>query len=48
VAMIAGKLGFSSSSNFSFAFRRAMGIAPGEFRANIAKSSVAVRRGTSQ
>jgi AraC family transcriptional regulator len=32
VAAIATTLGFSSSSNFCFAFRRAMGITPGQFR----------------
>ena len=37
VAVIASRLGFSSSSNFCFAFRRAMGVTPGEFRANLAR-----------
>lgn len=32
VASIARKLGFSSSSNFCFAFRRGTGMSPGEFR----------------
>lgn len=32
VTTIAAKLGFSSASNFCFAFRRAMGITPGQFR----------------
>lgn len=32
VASIAETLGFSSGSNFSFAFRRATGMSPGEFR----------------
>jgi AraC family transcriptional regulator len=32
VSAIAGVLGFSSSSNFCFAFRRATGLSPGDFR----------------
>ena len=32
VGAIADTLGFSSSSNFCFAFRRAMGVTPGKFR----------------
>lgn len=32
VTAIAAKLGFSSSSNFCFAFRRASGMTPGQFR----------------
>jgi AraC family transcriptional regulator len=32
VASVATALGFSSSANFCFAFRRAMGITPGQFR----------------
>ncbi len=32
VAAIAGTLGFSSSSNFCYAFRRATGLSPGEYR----------------
>jgi AraC family transcriptional regulator len=32
VASVAKALGFSSSANFCFAFRRAMGITPGQFR----------------
>jgi AraC family transcriptional regulator len=32
VTSIASTLGFSSSSNFCFAFRRAMGMTPGQFR----------------
>ncbi|HTV98271.1 MAG TPA: helix-turn-helix transcriptional regulator [Steroidobacteraceae bacterium] len=35
VAAIASTLGFSSSSNFCFSFRRAMGMTPGQFRANV-------------
>jgi AraC family transcriptional regulator len=32
VSAIAGLLGFASSSNFCFAFRRATGLSPGDFR----------------
>jgi AraC family transcriptional regulator len=32
LAAIASRLGFSSSSNFCFAFRRATGVTPGQFR----------------
>jgi AraC family transcriptional regulator len=32
VSAIADALGFSSSSNFCFAFRRALGVTPGQFR----------------
>jgi AraC family transcriptional regulator len=32
VSAIAGVLGFASSSNFCFAFRRATGLSPGDFR----------------
>jgi AraC family transcriptional regulator len=32
VAVIAGALGFASSSNFCFAFRRTMGMTPGQYR----------------
>lgn len=37
VASIANALGFSSSSNFSFAFRRAVGMTPGEFRRTLVR-----------
>ena len=32
VTVVAGRLGFSASSTFCFAFRRAMGMSPGEFQ----------------
>lgn len=37
VTSIAGRLGFSSSSNFCFAFRRAVGVTPGQFRQTLAR-----------
>ena len=37
VASIAGMLGFSSSSNFCFAFRRALGVTPGQFRQGLVR-----------
>jgi AraC family transcriptional regulator len=46
VADIAPLLGFSSSSSFCYAFRRVMGMTPGEFRLNLLRPERTQRRRT--